>query len=198
MRVEIAFRVYLEQDRDRLNYSEPITGGKYSVPSPIRMAGIYPDGGVTLISCHFHPPGTLLIPSYEDLRLLRRYNLYQHVSGVRILDILGLANHEDVELLMLQQTFTNKVNNLGGDPVHSSFHAKMLEKTFIRFYPDQSDVVEELVYLCNSASDKNIARAKNLLPTDYAVILAEELERTGLYKASYKSLKSEGGDKYGI
>lgn len=196
---EVSFGVFVDPTNNGLIYTEPIIGTERTVSCPTsyaRRLGIYPRSGYTLISCHFHPPDTVLIHSASDLANLERCNSAQNVS---IVDILAMARpNGDIDLIMLRQMqrgILRAVYNDFEDPneffyphtIFERFRRNIVERTFSRVLPDQPDFRKELAAYADGCLKEDFVKLSKLLPPDYPSVFVEELELTGFYEALYKA-----------
>lgn len=203
---EVAFAIFFEALKDRVVLYGPITGTKTSVPSPVQKAyvqglGHFPPEGFALLSCHFHPPDSILIPSSSDLSNIQRSDLRQTDVGVRVVDVVALAKGDkNVDYLAMQQTNNNMFRSLYEylsdrslyfEPftVFSEFRRRMNRFTFNKLFPDQPDFAEDLVFYADGCSQLDFLRLAKLLPPNYCEVFAQELEDTGFYRAHFGQKK---------
>lgn len=212
----MAFRVDVMRDHNEVVYSKPVVGEKTKVSYPQVEQGVVAD--YTLVMCHFHPPETVLIPSTNDFYNQHRRTVAQTFSRFKIIDVVGMADSEQsVELLLLQQTrqdilpalhrylyppsesrasyldhrdfLKERHNSLIVYRVFERFRRKVVIQTLARLFLGQPDFIEDLIFESEGVSHGDYVRLAKCLPPTYVTILAEELERTGLYRASYKIQK---------
>lgn len=173
----------------------PILGSDLSVESPTGYAkrvGTYTSASNTLVSCHFHPPDTVLIHSAADLSSLNRHNLGQEVN---IIDVLSMpAQSSDIDMIILRQNqkdLLRSIYNSFDDPsvffvpdrIFDRFRRQLLKRTFAGLFPGKSELVDELFAYANGNLQSDFTYLSNMLPADYPQALVKELNETGFYEA---------------
>ncbi len=164
--------------------------------TPINYAtriGDRPRSGHALVSCHFHPPETVLMPSGNDLASSNRHNSRQSNSGIQIVDIVGLAlSNGNIDLLLLQQTqadIQRPVYLYLEDPkeffvpniIFDHLLQTAIERTSSQLFPDDDNQAHEFISNVNLS---DLPKFASKLPANYLDVFIKELEATGFYKAS--------------